>query len=184
MMKKAAALFALITVLSLICGALVLAAEAAPTAKPEGPYTLEEARLLISERIPAATLTELREAYDEGYTVYEGYAADADYTYEFEIDPQTGRFLEWDMNVIRRRAEATSSPGFSSAPASDGQIGTVRAREIALAQVGEGASIRRIKLENDDGRLIYAGKGDSGRFEFEFEIDALTGAILDWEWDD
>ena len=41
------------------------------------------------------------------------------------------------------------------------------------------------KLEVDDGRVLYEGEMRSGWMEYEFEIDAVTGAIIDWEadWD-
>ena len=36
-------------------------------------------------------------------------------------------------------------------------------------------------INNDDGRLIYEGKIIYNDREYEFEIDAATGAVLDWE---
>ena len=41
------------------------------------------------------------------------------------------------------------------------------------------------KLEVEDGRVLYEGEMRSGWMEYEFEIDAVTGAILDWDadWD-
>ena len=41
------------------------------------------------------------------------------------------------------------------------------------------------KLEVDDGRVLYEGEMRNGWMEYEFEIDAVTGAIVDWEadWD-
>ena len=39
------------------------------------------------------------------------------------------------------------------------------------------------KLELDDGRALYEGELRSGAMEYEFEIDAVTGAIVDWEAD-
>ena len=37
------------------------------------------------------------------------------------------------------------------------------------------------KQDYDDGRLIYEGKIIYNNREYEFEIDAATGAVLDWE---
>ena len=34
-----------------------------------------------------------------------------------------------------------------------------------------------------DGRALYEGELRSGAMEYEFEIDAVTGAIVDWEAD-
>ena len=44
----------------------------------------------------------------------------------------------------------------------------------------EGA-FRELKLDRDDGRLVYEGEMRDGRTEYEFEIDAVTGAVLSWE---
>lgn len=37
------------------------------------------------------------------------------------------------------------------------------------------------KLEVDDGRVLYEGEMRSGWMEYEFEIDAVTGAVIDWK---
>ena len=43
-----------------------------------------------------------------------------------------------------------------------------------------------VKLERDDGRTVYEGEMRSGRTDYEFTIDAYTGAVLEWDtdWDD
>lgn len=41
----------------------------------------------------------------------------------------------------------------------------------------------RIRLDYDDGRLIYEGKVWYGGYEYEFELYAETGRFLDWERD-
>ena len=45
---------------------------------------------------------------------------------------------------------------------------------------------KELKLERDDGRTVYEGEMRSGRTEYEFTIDAYTGAVLEWDtdWDD
>ena len=54
----------------------------------------------------------------------------------------------------------------------------------------EGASDEniRVKLERDDGKLIYEGKILYDGTEYEFEINAKSGKIIGWEseseWDD
>ncbi|MBK5246386.1 MAG: PepSY domain-containing protein, partial [Peptostreptococcaceae bacterium] len=46
-----------------------------------------------------------------------------------------------------------------------------------------GATIGKIDLEYDDGKVKYEGEMYLNNLEYKFEIDAVTGAILDWESD-
>lgn len=65
----------------------------------------------------------------------------------------------------------------------ENQISEQEAKEIALERV-PGAVIEDIwefKLDYDDGRTEYDGKIYFQKNEYEFEIDAHTGEILNWE---
>ena len=47
-----------------------------------------------------------------------------------------------------------------------------------------GAQLSELKLDEDDGRLIYELKyWDSSWVEYEMDLDAYTGTILKWERD-
>ncbi len=61
-------------------------------------------------------------------------------------------------------------------------IGKDRAVEIALAKVpGAEKSDVRIHYDRDDGKDIYEGSIVYNEMEYDFEIDAKTGDILEWE---
>lgn len=53
-------------------------------------------------------------------------------------------------------------------------------KQIAECAAGVYSSF---KPDTDDGRLLYGGDLCSGFTEYEFEVDAVTGAILDWDTD-
>lgn len=75
---------------------------------------------------------------------------------------------------------ATGNSGKSSG------ISEEEAINIALSRV-KGATrndIISFKSEYDDGRLEYEGKIKKNGVIYEFEIDGVTGNILDWEIDD
>lgn len=59
--------------------------------------TQEEAAKLALDRVPGATEKDLKIEldYDDGYYVYEGDIIYNQKEYEFEIDANTGTFLEW-----------------------------------------------------------------------------------------
>ena len=40
---------------------------------------------------------------------------------------------------------------------------------------------KELKLERDDGRTVYEGEMRSGRTDYEFTIDAYTGAVLEYD---
>ena len=80
----------------------------------------------------------------------------------------------------------------SSTSSSDSQyIGKARAKQIALDKAGVSASkadFRYVKLDSDDGVKVYEVKFYAGDFEYEVEINARTGAVIDYDkdfrWDD
>ena len=71
---------------------------------------------------------------------------------------------------------------WTNTPNSNGSIITEQeAKNIALGEVN-GATDQniRIHLETDDGRQIYEGEIIYNEMEYEFEIDAQSGQIIDW----
>ena len=70
-----------------------------------------------------------------------------------------------------------------------GEITLEKAKEIALKHAGvEASNLFNFKgeLDRDDGMLIYELEFESGGYEYDYEINAVTGAILksEKEWDD
>ncbi len=93
--------------------------------------------------------------------------------YDYEIDAFTGEVISFD-----HEAEDITPP----APG-DSKISAEKAKELALAQV-PGASERDIfefGTDHDDGRIEYEGKIIYDGMEYEFEIDAYSGAFRSWE---
>ncbi len=67
-------------------------------------------------------------------------------------------------------------------PASNAGTTLESAKQIALSKVpGASSDHIRIKEDYDDGRLTYEGKIIFNQMEYEFEIDAATGNITDWD---
>ncbi|MCL1880485.1 MAG: PepSY domain-containing protein [Actinomycetia bacterium] len=77
-------------------------------------------------------------------------------------------------------APAAAAPAPAAAPAAPGVIGEAKAKAIALQHAGLAASkvtFVRCHLDYDDGRQEYEVEFYSGNVEYDYEIDALTGAI-------
>ncbi len=117
--------------------------------------------------------------YDHGVAVYEIEFSSAGVEYEYEINAATGEVLIW-------KSEGDDRP--ASTPSSGQEIGIEQAKELALQRAGITGDVRFLKekREYDDGRLIYELEFWSGGIEYECEIDAITGAIRNWDsdWDD
>lgn len=89
----------------------------------------------------------------------------------------------------------TPTPAETAAPtpAAPEPITVEQAKAIALANTGLNAGdvvFEKAKIERDDGRLIYDIEFYvAGQTEYDFELDAYTGAVLEqdsepWEYDD
>ena len=64
-------------------------------------------------------------------------------------------------------------------------IGIEQAKSIALAHAGLGTDVLFTKERQDfeDGRVVYEIEFYAGHVEYEYEIDAVTGTILDMDMD-
>ena len=109
---------------------------------------------------------------DHGRIVYEIEFSDGHHKYEYSIAADGGRILEYSEEVVRKRG-------------SSGDIISIEeAAGIALERVpGATESDIRIRAERDDGRRIYEGSIWYDRTEYEFEIDAVSGRIIEWDRD-
>ena len=112
-----------------------------------------------------------------------------DVEYDYDIDPDTGAVLDWDRDFEPQRKAApaaqTHSPTQPAAPAA--QLSEDEALAIALDHAGftaEEVTGLRIRLDTDDRTPDYEIEFRRGRLEYEYEIHAETGAILDRDRDD
>lgn len=91
-------------------------------------------------------------------------------------------------------SSASSGSGSSSGTASQSggssqdtnYISADKAQSIALQHAGVSASdatFRKAHLDRDDGIYVYELEFVSGDLEYDYEIHATTGAILDWDRD-
>ena len=111
---------------------------------------------------------------DDGRNIYEGSILYDGVEYDFEIDAQSGQIIDWSSEM--------EDDNWTNTPNSNGSIITEQeAKNIALGEVN-GATDQniRIHLETDDGRQIYEGEILYNETEYEFEIDAQSGQIIDW----
>lgn len=68
-----------------------------------------------------------------------------------------------------------------SRTSSNAMISIAEAKQIALAQVYGGGWVESVELERDDGKVYYEVEIEAKDWEYEIEVDAYTGKILDIE---
>ena len=68
---------------------------------------------------------------------------------------------------------------------SNSYIGVNRAKEIALKKVpgAKNSHVKEIHLDRENGKMVYEGEIHYNGWEYEFDIDAVTGAVVKWKVD-
>ncbi len=125
----------------------------------------------------------IRLEYDNGRQEYEVDFYANGLEYDYDIDAVTGQVLSYDADVDDDFRPGNSASGTEKdKPANETAITEDQARDMALAKVpGAGPADVRIHVDFEDGRQIYEGSIVYDRREYDFEIDAATGQILEWE---
>lgn len=130
---------------------------------------------------------------DDGVPSYELEFDVGENEYEYDIHAVSGQILDFEYDIKKSEPTAKSAPETKpaakpapapKAAAKPTQISKDEAINIALNHAGltrSQVSFDDIELDDDDGRLIWEIEFNSGNWEFEYDIDAYTKSILDFE---
>ena len=97
--------------------------------------------------------------------------------YEYEIDAKSGDILLFEIE-----RNGAKQQGGSMTQESAGYIGDEKAKSIALSNAGlTAASVTGLisELDSDDGAAVYEVEFIYGGYEYEYKIDAKSGAIIE-----
>ena len=117
---------------------------------------------------------------DDGRRVYDVEFYSGSTEYDYEIDAATGDILSYDNDV-----ENFSIPQQQST-ATGSYIGEDAAKAAALQRAGlteDQVRWEKCELDEDGGRFSYELEFSSGQHEYECEVEAFTGEILNFEQD-
>ena len=111
---------------------------------------------------------------DDGSIVYEIEFRAAGFEYDYEIDAVSGD--------IRKADRDTGDDDDDNPPAvsTSGYLSSDKALSIALAHAGVAradALVSECGLDYDDGRAVYEIEFKAAGFEYDYEIDAVSGKI-------
>lgn len=112
---------------------------------------------------------------------YFDYDDDDEYGYEYEVVEKPKADTTKSSNSENTTTQSNKDNVSSSSNTSN-QISESKASSIVKDKI-PGATIRYIHLERDDGMYVYSGEAVSsdGIYEYDFEIDASSGAIVEWD---
>lgn len=161
-----------------------------PVTPPETPaYITAEAAKTFALEHAGVTADEI---FDYSYELETGhgkarYEIDFETTeteFEYVIDAKTGAVISFEKEANDDRP---SAPPVTEPPAE--YISKDEAKAAALNHAGVAADAIRdysCELDKDNGRAIYEIEFESGKYSYEYEIDAVTGAVItsDKEVDD
>lgn len=125
----------------------------------------------------------------KGVMIYDVEFNAGGYEYECEINASTGAVLKFEKEadddaVPAQAAQPESMKSSGNVPGTF--IGEAKAKEIALKHAGATAgeiSAFKSKLDTDDGIAVYELEFRAGGYEYDYEINASTGEILQSEKD-
>ena len=165
--------------------------ETQPSPLVEEPLGEEEALALALKHagIQADQAQRVRAEADweDGRAVYEvEFVADG-YEYEYEVDAYTGEIVKSEREKARTPRQSTARPKATAKPTAKDAAETI-GRDDALSAALKNAGISpddagQVKVEKDreDGRTVYEVEFKADGYEYEYEIDAATGAVLKQE---
>ena len=148
---------------------------------------LSIACLYVGLEPSSVTLTEKIELeYENGKMVYDVEFRKDDCKYEFDIDAVTGEIVSFEQK--QKPSSNPVEPQITPAPSAT-DIGQERAVAIALSHANvqqSEAIIKKVEKESDNGVTYYEIEFIDSGFEYEYKINAATGAIIkaDKERDD
>ena len=181
------------------------AAAPAPTAPaantPSGDIGIERAKQIalshagLSQGSVSFVKAELD--HEDGVKVYDIEFYSGNVEYDYGINAATGAIISVDRDIenysIPTAAPApaptpaptaapTPTPTAAPAPtqpAAPSTISAERAKQIALSHAGVGgASFTKVELDTDDGVAVYEIEFKVDNVEYDYEINAVSGAII------
>ena len=130
--------------------------------------------------LPSRHKTELD--YEDGRMVYEIEFFANNGEYDYEIDARTGEVRKWNFEPAPKVQDAQPTP---AAPETSGRLTPEEAFMKALVHAGLAQySVdfgMEWELDEDHGVTVYELEFQYNGTEYEYEIDAATGAVLKYE---
>ncbi len=123
-----------------------------------------------------ATFTKVKKEYEDGILVYDVEFKTKTAHYDYDINARTGKVVSMSKEIKASKTKKRSAKYISAS----------KAKSIALKKARLKAKqviFTKIKRDRDDGRVVYEIEFFRGNTEYEVEINAKTGKIIDFDID-
>lgn len=168
----------------------------------EGLLSVEEVKAIVLARAGSSyVVVSVVLDDDDDDLDYDVVLSSLDTYIEADVDALTGEIEDWDVKRFVSNDSAQSSFNDSSSQVSFNDssssssdnssnvsmnvlISRDQAIAIARERIGESPMLIKLELDYNDGRPYYDLEFKTDDVEYEFEIDGLNGAILEFEIDD
>ena len=109
--------------------------------------------------------------------------------YDYDINAKTGAVVSYDNEINGKDVKSTGSSNKNTSTGKENVIGNAAAKSAALKHAGvteSQATELKVELDREDGKLVYEVEFKSAGYEYDYEIDAVKGTVLqsDKELDD
>ena len=137
----------------------------------------------------AVTWKEADYDFEDGRMVYEMEFIANGVEYEYDVDASTGEVLKVEKEGAEWNEPSGGQTGTQTGNQGGGQSGAIGrevARDIALSNAGVSQSqVYELEVEDelDEDQPCYKVEFKAGGYDYEYEIDAFTGAVLKSERD-
>jgi len=141
-------------------------------AAPKGFITMEKARTIAVKAVGGnVTDIELKRKNTGG--IYEVEVQSKGFEFDLIIDAKSGKILKKEKDDLDDDDVIAFNKKF---------ITPAAAEKIALKKAN--GTVVKVALENDENRVIYEIEVENGAYEYQFDIDAISGKILEFDKDE
>ena len=115
---------------------------------------------------------------DDGIEVYDISFVSKNVEYEIEINARNGKIRDFDREY---KAPVIVKPESTTSSNADSYISKENAKKAALSHAKISADKIKgleIELDKENGKVYYEVSFVSGRYEYEYKINAVNGAVM------
>ncbi|MBO0586740.1 PepSY domain-containing protein [Sporosarcina sp. E16_8] len=163
----------------LVIGGVAMAGSAGQSfaATQKGLLTMEEAEAIALKSVNG-DVTKIELDREKSGATYEIEIKSGGFEYDLDIDAKTGEILRTEKDNDNDVLDSDDSDDKVIDP--NGKFITEKAA-IKIAMKQAKGTVTEVELDEDNGRVIYEIEIRDGKYDYDFDIDAISGEVLKFE---